>query len=44
MRESAIRLARPNAADEIADECAAILSGRDEHPNDEREDAPCNES
>jgi UDP-N-acetylglucosamine--N-acetylmuramyl-(pentapeptide) pyrophosphoryl-undecaprenol N-acetylglucosamine transferase len=44
MRESAVQLARPNAADEIIDECAAILNGDNRHPIDHREDASCNES
>lgn len=44
MRESAIRLARPHAADEIIDECVSILNGGQSHPIENREGTSCNES
>jgi UDP-N-acetylglucosamine--N-acetylmuramyl-(pentapeptide) pyrophosphoryl-undecaprenol N-acetylglucosamine transferase len=44
MRESAVRLARPHAADEIIDACAAILNRGQANSIDQREDPSCNES
>ena len=42
MRESAVRLARPNAAEEIVDHCEAALGGGAQRPSSNSEVAPCN--
>jgi UDP-N-acetylglucosamine--N-acetylmuramyl-(pentapeptide) pyrophosphoryl-undecaprenol N-acetylglucosamine transferase len=42
MRESAVRLARPNAADEIIDHCVALLSGQPPQSSSDLEGAACN--
>jgi hypothetical protein len=42
MRESAVHLARPNAAEEIIDHCEAALGGGARRPSSNSEVAPCN--
>lgn len=42
MRESAVRLARPDAADEIIDHCIGQLSGLSPQPSTGQEGAKCN--